>query len=215
MKKRTLIFIFCALITLCLVGCGDQPDSNPGEVTTSFLQALQHQDYSSVKQYYAENVDNFSNFKNKVEGISPKVANEFFSKMADFSYTISQVAIDPNDNTKATVMTKLRCYDLGNTFESIVLEYLEKDLTMTFNGSKDDEIVKEAESTIVDKINQSKQDFNITVPISLTLEKGTWKVDKLEENPDLMNALSGNVLYTIRDLAKQVEDTSSDATNTQ
>lgn len=209
MKKRTLLFIFSALIVLCLIGCVGQADSNPGEVTHSFLDALQHQDYSSVKQYYAENVDNFPNFKNKVEDISPKVANELFGKMADFSYTVEKVTINPNDSSKATASVTFRCYDLGKTFESIILDYLEKDLTMTFNGAKDDEIIQQAETVIMDNLSNVKQDFNRTIPISLTLEKNTWKVDKLDDNPDLMNALSGNILYTARDMMKAMQDSSS------
>lgn len=216
MKKRTLFLILSTFIVLCLIGCNSQPDRNPGETTSSFLQAMQHQDYSSVKTYYAENVDNFPNFKNKVESISPQVANELFSKMADFTYTVEQVAIDSNDPTKATTTVTLRCYDLGKAFESIILDYLDTDLTMTFNGAKDDEIVKKAEDVIVKQIDESKQDFIASIPISLTLKDNTWKVDKLEGNPDLMNALSGNILYTIRSLTNTLNssyETSSQTPN--
>ena len=209
MKKYKLVLMCCVLTALFLVGCQSGSTSNPGEVATSFLQALQHQDYASVKQYYVENVDNFPNFKNKVEQISPHVANELFNKMGDFSYTIEKVTIDPKDDSKATVTVTFRCYDLGETFESIVLDYLDTDLTMTFNGAKDDDIVKEAENVIIQKINESKQDFNRTIPIQLTLENDVWKVNKLEENPDLMNVLSGNILYTIRDLSETLQNTNS------
>lgn len=212
MKKRTLFLIFSTFIVLCLVGCNNGPERNPGETTSSFLQAMQHQDYSSVKTYYAENVDNFPNFKNKVESISPQVANKLFSKMADFTYTVEQVTIDSNDPTKATATVTFRCYDLGKAFESIVLDYLDTDLTMTFNGAKDDEIVKEAEDVIVTRIDESKQDFVESIPISLSLKDNSWKVDKLESNPDLMNALSGNILYTIRSLTNTI-DTSSETPN--
>ncbi|WP_054741020.1 outer membrane protein assembly factor BamD [Cellulosilyticum ruminicola] len=200
MKKRTLILILSTFIALCLIGCSTTKDPNPSETTSSFLQAMQHQDYSSVKTYYAENVDNFPNFKNKVESISPQVANELFSKMSDFTYTVEKAAIDPNDSTKATTTVNFRCYDLGKAFESIILDYLDTDLTMTFNGAKDDEIVREAEDVIVKRIDESKQDFIVSIPISLTLKDNTWKVNKLESNLDLMNALSGNILYTIRKL---------------
>ncbi len=212
MKKQILLFIFSTLIAFCLIGCSKNPDSNPGEVTNSFLEAMQHQDYSSVKQYYAENVDNFPNFKNKVEDISPKVANELFGKIADFSYTVDQVTIDPNNNSKATVTVTFRCYDLGQTFQSIVLDYVDKDVTMTFDGAKDDEIIKEAEPIIIDKIDQSKQNFIVTVPITLTLEDNVWKVDKLTDNPDLINALSGNILYTIRDMINTMQNKSPENT---
>lgn len=209
MKKRTILFILSTFIALCLIGCGTEPPTNLGETTNAFLQAMQHQDYASIKSYYAENVDNFPNFKNKVESISPKVANELFSKMADFSYTVEQVTIDPNDETKATVIVTFRCYDLGTAFQSIVLDYLDKDLTMTFNGSKDDEIVQEAETVIVARIDESQQNFVRTIPITLTLTDNTWEVDKLEGNPDLMNALSGNILYTIRDLMNTIDNTTN------
>ena len=90
---------------------------------------------------------------------------------------------------------------------------------MTFNGAKDDEITQQAETVIIDNLSQSKQDFNRTVPITLTLEDNVWKVDKLDNNPDLMNALSGNILYTIRDMMNSIQDGStttdtSSSTNT-
>ena len=205
MKKQALCIVLCLLTIMCFVGCTSEPTSGPGDVAASFLQAWQHQEYASIKQYYAENVDNLSNFKNKVESISPHVANEVFKKMGDFSYTIEQVSIDSNDDTKATVTVTLRCYDLGEAFESIILDYLETDLTMTFNGAKDEDIVKEAETVIMEKVDSAKQTYIQTTPIALTLEDNTWKVNKLEENPDLMNALSGNILYTIRDLSESLK----------
>ncbi len=200
-KKYLLIFI---LLIFCLTSCSKQETENPGETVVNFLNALQQQNYASAKAYYSENLDNLPNFKNKIEAISPAVANELFNKLADFSYTIKKVEIDPNDKNKASVTVSLQCYDLGSAFQNIILDYLKTDLEMTFDGAKDEEIIQKAEETILADISKSEKTFRQAIMIALTKEDDVWKLDKISENRELLNALSGNIINTIEEINNDI-----------
>ncbi len=207
MKKKYLLIFTCILLLFCLTSCSKQETENPGETVVNFLNALQQQNYASAKAYYSENLDNLPNFKNKIEAISPSVANELFSKLADFSYTIKKVEIDSNDPNKAYVSVSLQCYDLGTAFKNTILDYLKTDLEMTFDGAKDEEIIKKAEETILTDISKSEKSFRRTVMISLAKEEGTWKLNKISENHELLNCLSGNIINTIDEMSKEINTT--------
>lgn len=204
MKKKYLLIFTSILLIFCLTSCSKQETQNPGETVVNFLNALQQQNYASAKAYYSENLDNLPNFKNKIEAISPSVANELFNKLADFSYTIKKVEIDPNDKNTASVTVSLQCYDLGDAFENIILDYLKTDLEMTFDGAKDEEIIQKAEETILADISKSEKTFRRTIIIALTKEEDTWKLDKISENRELLNALSGNIINTIEEINTEI-----------
>ena len=207
MKKLSFLILISSLLVFTLIGCSNSAsEENPGEVTINFLKALQQQNYSSVKQYYTENIDNLSNFKNKIESISPHVANELFGKMAEFDYTIDKVEISSEDPNKAIVTVTMKCYDLGKAFESTILEYTKTDLEMTFDGSKNEEILKKAEETIMTDINNSEQSFIKTVPVYLTKKDESWKVDTLSKSSEFLNALSGNILNTIDEISQSISE---------
>lgn len=200
MKKKYVLICICLLLALCLTSCSKQETENPGEIVVNFLNALQQQNYASAKTYYSENLDNLPNFRNKIEAISPAVANELFDKLADFSYTVKKVEIDPNDHNKAYVTVSLQCYNLGTCFKKIVTDYLKTDLEMTFDGAKDEDIVKKAEETILTDITNSEKNFRRTVIISLAKQDKIWKLDKISENHELLNCLSGNIINTIQEM---------------
>lgn len=204
MKKKYLLIFISILLIFCLTSCSKQETENPGETVVNFLNALQQQNYASAKAYYSENLDNLPNFKNKIEAISPAVANELFNKLADFSYTIKKVEIDPNDKNKANVTVSLQCYDLGSAFQNIILDYLKTDLEMTFDGAKDEEIIQKAEETILADISKSEKTFRQAIIIALTKEDDVWKLDKISENRELLNALSGNIINTIEEINNDI-----------
>ena len=204
MKKKSLLIFISILLIFCLTSCSKQETENPGETVVNFLNALQQQNYASAKAYYSENLDNLPNFRNKIEAISPAVANELFNKLADFSYTIKKVEIDPNDKNKASVTVSLQCYDLGSAFQNIILDYLKTDLEMTFDGAKDEEIIQKAEETILADISKSEKNFRQAIIIALTKEDDVWKLDKISENRELLNALSSNIINTIEEINNDI-----------
>lgn len=207
MKKSFVSIIVLSLLVMLFVSCGHTQSQvdGPDSVTSNFLQALQQQNYASAKTYYAENLDNMANFRNQIEEISPSVANKLFSKMSDFSYTINEVTIDPDDSTRASVTATITAYDLGKSFESAVLDYIKTDLEMTFDGATSDDVIEKTEEIIVKEIESSEKTFVSDVTISLTRENDTWKIDKISDNPTLLNALSGNIINTIDQLSASLE----------
>ncbi len=203
MKNKYVFLLLYALLIFNCCGCSNnqQVKSTPTEATGKFLDALKAQNFTAVKEIYVENIDNIPNFKNKVEDISPLLANNLFDKMFDFDYSIDKAELDEKDPKKAVVQTTFITYDLGKAFQSTITEYLKTDLQMTFNGATDDEIVKKVEETIIKDIESAKKNFVTHVSIHLTEEKGEWKLDKIGDNPEFLNALSGNIIATIDELS--------------
>lgn len=210
MKKILFSIFYLSLLALFLISCGSNKSTDtPDQVVSNFLEALQQQNYASAKAYYAEDLDNMAQFRNQIEDISPGVANKLFEKMADFSFTIHNVTIDPNDSNKATVSATIDAYDLGKSFESTVLEYIKTDLEMTFDGAKSEDIIKQAEEVIVKDIESSEKTFSTDVTIPLTKDNDTWKLDKISDNTAFLNALSGNIIDTINQLSEIVNTKAS------
>lgn len=238
MKKSFFTILYLSLFILLIVGCGNSNsgsgsnsgsssgsnsssesnsgsesgsssgEESPDTAVTNFFKALQQQDYASAKSYYSENLDNMAQFKNQIEDIAPGVATKFFEKLADFSYIIHDTTINPNDSSKATVKATINAYDLGKSFESTVLDYIKTDIGMTFDGAKSDDIIKQAEATLAQEIDKTEEHFSTDVSISLTKEEDKWKLDKIGENKDLLNALSGNIIDTIDKLSDQLKSAS-------
>ncbi len=224
MKKTLFSIFYISLLALLLIGCNSNNNSNnnpnsimnhithtestPNEAVSNFLEAAKQQNYAHAKTYYSENLDNMSQFKNQVEEISPTVANKFFDKISDFSYEIHDTSISSDDPNKATVTATIQAYDLGKSFEATVLDYIKTDLEMTFDGAKNDEIIKQVEETLVKDIESSEKTFTTDVTISLTKENDTWKLDKISDNPSLLNALSGNIIATIDKLLNHLNSIS-------
>lgn len=224
MKKTLFSIFYISLLALLLIGCNSNNNSNnnpnsimnhithtestPNEAVSNFLEAAKQQNYAHAKTYYSENLDNMSQFKNQVEEISPTVANKFFDKISDFSYEIHDTSISSDDPNKATVTATIQAYDLGKSFEATVLDYIKTDLEMTFDGAKNDEIIKQVEETLVKDIESSEKTFTTDVTISLTKENDTWKLNKISDNPSLLNALSGNIIATIDKLLNHLNSIS-------
>ena len=220
MKKLLVILIICQSLFL-FTGCvsnsnpnSPQPQTNntsidttPEEAMEGLLKALQQQNFSKAKQFYVENFDNMANFRNQLEDISPTVANQFFSKLADFTYTIETTSIDSNNPSQATAYISMTYHDIGKAFEITLLEYTKNNISMTYDGKKDDDISKIADTIVTEALDKSSKTTLSHIPVSLTLEDTNWKVGKMSESPELLNALSGNLLNTIDKLSTTINNT--------
>lgn len=208
MKKFKFHLILVILSMFILSSCNQNSSSTitPKETTEQFLQSLQKQDYQGAKAYYEATFENMANFRNQIETLSPQIANELFNKLADFTYTINNTSIDSADSNKAYVNITITSYDLGKAFEKMLLDYTKTDLSMTFDGAKDEDITKEAEKLITDQIKNTTSTFSTTTDIELSKESDTWKIVKISNNPVLLNALSGNIISTIDTLSTQLEE---------
>lgn len=223
MKKFAYTLICTALLTTSLVGCGgsnnnssQQANQNtkvtavdenepqhpattkaPDEVVDKFLKNIQHQKYAGNSATYKENMDNMADFRNQIETISPSVAGALFDKLADFTYKIDDTVYDDKDDTKATVLVTMNYYDLGSKVNTAFLSYIANNLEMTYTGSKEKDIIESAEKNIIPIIDSAQQVSVKSVPITLTREDTHWKINKMTDNPLLLNILTGNILNSI------------------
>lgn len=169
----------------------------PAEVVDKFLTNLQHQKYTGNSATYKENLDNMADFKNQIETISPTVATALFDKLSSFTYTIDDVIFDENDDTKSTVLVTMNYYDIGSKFDEALLRYIASNFEMTYDGSKEQEIIENAEKNILPLLDTAQQVSARSIPITLTREGENWKINKMSENPLLLNILTGNILNEI------------------
>lgn len=174
--------------------------NSPKQAVSDFLNDLQNEKYTGVKSNYVENLDNMAHFRNQIESISPSTANSFFSKLADFTYTVESSTIDENNPNKALVYLTMDYYDVGKAFETTILDYIRTEISMTYDGKNDDDIVRKIDEIVSTNIKSSTQVTTKHIPVSVTLEKNTWKVEKMSKNPELLNVLSGNIMDTINNL---------------
>ena len=98
-------------------------------------------------------------------------------------------------------------YDVGKAFETTLLEYMKNDISMTYDGKKDDDISKKADEIITEVLDKSSKETLSHIPVSLVLEDSNWKVTKISENPELLNALTGNIVKTIEKLITTIHNT--------
>lgn len=177
-----------------------QATNSPEKAVSDFLKDLQHEDFSSAKANYVENLDNMANFRNQIESISPSTATQFFSKLADFTYTVESTQPDSQDSSKATVYLTMTYYDVGKAFETTILDYIRTEISMTYDGKNDEDIMTKADEIVAEDIKSSTQVTTKHVPVSVVLEDTKWKVEKMSKNPELLNVLSGNIMGTISEL---------------
>lgn len=219
MKKSLVLILFASLLIFSFIGCNKNQNSNqnqaqnqsqtantPEQAVSDFLTAMQHEKYSGATKYYKENLDNMANFRNQVETISPAIANKLFSKLADFTYTIEESVSSQEDSSKATVYVTMDYYDVGQAFETALLDYIKNDISMTYDGKTSDDIIKKADETVTETINSSKKTTINRVPILLTLDDDTWKVEKMSQNTELLNVLTGNILETINKVTASTQN---------
>ena len=53
-------------------------------------------------------------------------------------------------------------------------------------------------------IAKSEKNFRQAIIIALTKEDDVWKLDKISENRELLNALSGNIINTIEEINNDI-----------
>ncbi len=222
MKKIFKFILLSSLLLIVFTGCNlnqnktqnqsqnqspnaSQAKNSPEQAVSDFLKDLQNQDYASAKANYVENLDNMANFRNQIESISPSTATNFFNKLADFTYTIESSTINEQDSSKATVYLSMEYYDVGKAFETTILDYIRTEISMTYDGKNDEDIVTKADEIVASDIESSKKTTINHVPVSVVLEDSSWKIDKMSKNPELLNVLSGNIMDTINKLTLSLQ----------
>lgn len=113
--------------------------------------------------------------------------------MLEFDFTVSNEQIDGDS---ATVDVAFKTYDIGKAMAEFAKEYLKQGMSLKLKKTSDDEINKAAETIMKDQISKlTEKTYEKTAKLNLVKKDGNWVVDKLDNNTDALDAMSGG-LYT-------------------
>lgn len=201
-----IVLSFCMVISFC--ACGSP---SPTDTADSFLSAVKTQDQEMLNSVYDSESFNILDSmgedgiaSNETESEDNVFANEMKDKMLDFDYTLSDEKIDGD---KATVQVKITTYEFGKAMTNTISKYFEKALPLAFSGASDEELEKIMNDIFkaeLDALTEKKYTGEAT--INLIQKDGEWKVSEIDEEDELMNVLTGDLVKAIKDIDESFED---------
>lgn len=194
------------MISFC--ACGTP---SPTETADTFLSAVKAQDYEKVKSVYAgktfDILDSMGEDDAEVEeseSIDSSFEKELKDKMLDFDYTLSNEII--NDD-KATVNVEVTTYALGKAMTSTMVKYIEEALPLVFSGASEEELEKIMNDIFEEELSElTDKTYSAKATINLVQQDGQWKVSEIDDEGELMNALSGDLVNAIKEINDSFED---------
>ena len=202
--KRIISIILMVLMIVGLTACGASPTST----TESFLNAVKSGDTDTINEVYAggtlDIMDSVSDEGDDAEDETTddsldKVYDELLvPKLLDFDYEVSNEQIDGD---KATVDVKFTTYKLGDAFSAFFSEYLTQAFALIFSDVSDEQMDALASNILTEKLNLCEEKtYDKTVTLSLSKKDGKWVVDAIEPASDIIDALSGGLVTTMKNL---------------
>ena len=204
--KRLMRILTVLLLAIMVVACGGNDttsvDANtPTGVTTEFLNALKADDSERVNKVYAgDNMDMNSSLalnEADIDGFEKELAESILKKILDFDFEVSNEKIDGD---KATVDVKITQYNMKTVFTKFMEDFMGKAMEMAMSGSSEDEIMKETVTIFNSSLDEAKKDYEKTVKLDLIKDGDSWKVDKIKDDSEFMNALTGGLLEWMKDM---------------
>lgn len=204
--KKTLSIALVLILALSLFACGGSSPT-PTDVTNEFLQAIKDKDNDTIKTVYAGgNINVEKEFENMSESeddaISKVYAEKLYGQILSFDYEVSNEQV--KDDT-ATVDVAITTYNIGDTFKDFVTDYIGEAFAMSMSGASDEELNQKATEIITEKLDGMKKNYSQTITLNLSQKDGEWMVDKLADDSDFYNAISGGIL----DATKEIEESFS------
>lgn len=193
------IAVLCALC-IGLAGCGGP---SPTDVTKQAIEAVKAQDTDALAKVYAGDAANISTdmFASTPENEEladssdltddqQQVVKDFYSKLLDFDYTVSDEQIDGDS---ATVKVTVNTYNFGSVFSKAVQDTLSTAFMYAFSTDQD-AAQKATTQAMVDSLDTqmkslTDKDKSATATVSLEKQDGNWVVQPFDG--DFYNALTG------------------------
>ena len=202
MKKKLLSTLAAVMIMISFSACGTP---GPTETADTFMTAIKEKDAETVKSVYAGKTFDLlqETGKESDDTFEGTLDDALAEKIFDFDYKLSDEKIDGD---KATVKVSITTYDLGSAIEDFISEYLTQAITLSFSGASDKQIEKLSETLLAKHMKKVEKDYTGTAKIHLTKKDGKWQIDKFDDNSDFINALSGGVVESIKNI-EEIYDT--------
>ncbi|MFQ9922136.1 MAG: hypothetical protein ACLRVU_01415 [Beduini sp.] len=179
--KKLLICLLCLGLW---TGCSPKKDT-PTTAAQTYLKEAKEK----VNEASQEVLDQFTG----TSGFT--IPNDLIKKLSDFSFTITNEKIT---DTTATVDVTFTAYDFGKAFKATFPSAFAYSLNESLSGTDQETISQEVQKMFIDGFNTAEKDFTTTLTLSLHQDESEkWVVD---DNQDLQNIISGNLVNTVKEL---------------
>ena len=207
MKKKISVLVAVSLLVLTFCACGTP---SPTETADKFLTALKTQDSETLASVYEgeslDLLDDTEKEENDLLGddFSDELMDDVSKKILDFDYELSDEEI--NEET-ATVKMTINTYNLGSAMSDFMEEYISQAFVKALSGASEEEIEELANTLFAEQIEKVEKDYTGTVTLNLTKSDDGWKVNRIEDDSEVLNALLGGLVDSMEKLS---EDFGSD-----
>lgn len=181
MTKRILA-ILIALCAIAMTGCGNAtPSEAVAETLDSFKAVEVNEDILALEEL----------------GLSEDTEaayREFLGKVSDFDYEVTGETISEDENS-AVVEVTITTYPFGDAY----LDAYEGIYEKYEAASLDEDIIYSELFKTLNSLEEKSASYN--VKIDCEKQDGEWVV-KLDDNGKFTNAILGDMIYVIKELAK-------------
>ena len=194
MRKIFSIFLIFVLAA-SLSACGSAP--TPKDIAEKYLAAIKAQDEEGISALsegsYSE--DELMGTVDLVLGESEEgeeydeATKKFKEKVIDFDYTIGEERIDGEN---AEVDVTIKTYDFGTMMGQYLERAMSELMAAAFDGASQEEIDAMGKKILEEELDKlTEKSYETTVPMKLKKVEGEWKVAKMEDDSEFMNAILG------------------------
>ena len=194
MRKIFSIFLIFVLAA-SLSACGSAP--TPKDIAEKYLAAIKAQDEEGISALsegsYSE--DELMGTVDLVLGESEEgeeydeATKKFKEKVIDFDYTIGEERIDGEN---AEVDVTIKTYDFGTMMGQYLERAMSELMAAAFDGASQEEIDAMDRKILEEELDKlTEKSYETTVPMKLKKVEGEWKVAKMEDDSEFMNAILG------------------------
>ena len=194
MRKIFSIFLIFVLAA-SLSACGSAP--TPKDIAEKYLAAIKAQDEEGISALsegsYSE--DELMGTVDLVLGESEEgeeydeATKKFKEKVIDFDYTIGEERIDGEN---AEVDVTIKTYDFGTMLGQYAERAMSELMAAAVDGASQEEIDAMDRKILEEELDElTEKSYETTVPMKLKKVEGEWKVAKMEDDSEFMNAILG------------------------
>ena len=194
MRKIFSIFLIFVLAA-SLSACGSAP--TPKDIAEKYLAAIKAQDEEGISALsegsYSE--DELMGTVDLVLGESEEgeeydeATKKFKEKVIDFDYTIGEERIDGEN---AEVDVTIKTYDFGTMRGQYAERAMSELMAAAVDGASQEEIDAMDRKILEEELDKlTEKSYETTVPMKLKKVEGEWKVAKMEDDSEFMNAILG------------------------
>ena len=194
MRKIFSIFLIFVLAA-SLSACGSAP--TPKDIAEKYLAAIKAQDEEGISALsegsYSE--DELMGTVDLVLGESEEgeeydeATKKFKEKVIDFDYTIGEERIDGEN---AEVDVAIKTYDFGTMLGQYAERAMSELMAAAVDGASQEEIDAMDRKILEEELDKlTEKSYETTVPMKLKKVEGEWKVAKMEDDSEFMNAILG------------------------